>query len=187
MLRLTLAVAAALLMSACATQSTQKLYEGSDQTAGVIQSASIVQILYIDDEEVKAGFIGQTPKYRVEAGERVVMVEYADLFNIDNDEHEKVVSRPAKVTFTVEGGSLYEIQSLAPTELEAAKAFAEQPTVQVVNVKTGAVIASNVELSRPRTVLTQLKSAVTPTYEFGSDQVAPGAALEELKAVWQHL
>ena len=61
----------------------------------------------------------------------------------------------------------------------------------MVNAKTKEVIESAVELSRPRTFLTQLKSAVTPVYEFESDQVATGNnevqsmdTLPQLKALW---
>lgn len=182
----------------CASQQVQKIYEGDSSRAAQVTSAPQVLVKYVDNDEVGSGFIGQEVTYRIQAGPRTLIVEYSDLFNIDVDNHEKVVSRPAKLTFNAEPGKVYAIQVKPPLpkDLKAARALAEKPDFQVLEQGSGRVVDANVELSRPRSFMTQLRSAVTPVYEFESDQVvtadsepepaaAPqGATLDQLKSLW---
>lgn len=177
-MRILLIGLAALVLGACATQKIVDLNEGEGASA-FIESSPTVLFKYIDDDPVPAGFVGQTRTYEVAPGQRVVMVEYSDLFEITNDEHDKVVSRPAKVTFTLEAGKTYQIGNPPQKKLEQAHAFAAKPDFWVVEKSTGEKITATVELSRPRTFLTQLRSAVTPVYEFESDRVAGSGAGEK--------
>lgn len=159
------------LMAACASNKVIDLYEGDAQQAGLIQSSPTVQFKYVDDDPVKSGFVGQTHTYEVGAGQRTIMVEYSDLFEVSNDEHDKVVSRPAKIAFKVEAGKTYQVSHDPQKKLEQAQAFAEKPSFWVINTATNKKVDAKVELSRPRTFLTSLQSAVTPVYEFESDKV----------------
>jgi len=187
MIRSVFAVMVVCLVSACASHSVQDAFQGQQDNTGLVTSANTVLIKYVDNDEVKEGFIGQEITYRVGAGQRTLLLEYSDLFNIGSDEHEKIVSRPAKVSFQVKPGEHYKVTNPPQKTLEEARAFAEKPDFRVMVVETGEEVASSVELSRPRTFLTQLKSAVTPVYEFESDQVQSNhsaAALEQLKSLW---
>lgn len=186
-MRVFFSVVVLLLVSACATQKPQNLYQGDDSFAAMIKSSATVLVKYIDNDEVNSGFIGQEPVYRVAAGQRTVMVEYSDLFEISNDEHEKVVSRPAKITFMAEPGKTYLLMNAPQKGLESARTFAEKPEFTVMDAKSGQVVAATVELSRPRTFMTSLRSAVAPVYEFESDLVPEAASqtvLENLQTLW---
>lgn len=189
MIRSVFAVMVVCLVSACASHSVQDAFQGQQDNTGLVTSANTVLIKYVDNDEVKEGFIGQEITYRVDAGQRTLLLEYSDLFNIGSDEHEKIVSRPAKVSFQVKPGEHYKVTNPPQKSLAAAKTFAEKPDFRVMVVETGEEVASSVELSRPRTFLTQLKSAVTPVYEFESDQVQGNpsdVALNQLKTIWTH-
>ncbi len=168
-------------ISACATNKVVDLTQGNQQSTALIQSSPTVMFKYIDDEPANTGFVGQTHSYKVVAGQRTVMVEYSDLYEISVDEHDKVVSRPAKVTFTAQAGKSYQILNPKQDSLQQAKDFAEKPDFYVVNSKTGEKVEAKVELSRPRTFLTTLRSSVAPVYEFESDKVnsAPATASSE--------
>ncbi|MAR91128.1 MAG: hypothetical protein CML06_09660 [Pseudomonadales bacterium] len=188
---LSVCILALFFVVGCASQQVQKIYQGDASRAARVTSAPQVLVKYVDNDEVSAGFIGQEVTYRIQAGNRTLMVEYSDLFNIDVDNHEKVVSRPAKVIFNAEPGKAYTIQVTPPLpkDLKAARALAEKPDFQVLEQGSGRVVDASVELSRPRSFMTQLKSAVTPVYEFESDQVdagdsGPGATLDRLKSLW---
>ena len=190
MLRAIISVLFITMISGCASQQVQDAFHGDQSNTAFVTSSGTVQIKYIDNDEVKAGFVGQEITYRVDAGKRTLLLEYSDLFNVTADDHEKVVSRPAKLTFTAEAGKQYKVANPKHPDLESAKAFAEQPEFMIVDAKTGAVVESAMELSRPRSFVAQLKSAVTPVYEFESDQVAVEPAvdsrsiLEQLKLIW---
>lgn len=164
----------AVLVAGCASGRHHKLYEG-DQMAQ-IQSYDTVLIKYIDDEDMGIGFIGQKHTYDIQAGQRVLLVEYSDIFSVDADQHDKVVSRPAKITFVAEAGKQYQVRHPPQQRLNNAKAFAEKPEFWVVELPSGNKVASQVELSRPRSFLPALKFENTPQYEFASDAVAAPAA-----------
>ena len=187
------------LLAACANQQVQNAYQGDASNTALIKSSGTVLIRYIDNDEVTEGFIGQEIDYRVDAGQRTLLLEYSDLFSVGPDDHEKIVSRPAKVTFVAEAGKSYKVDNPKQSGLAAAREFAEKPEFSIVDAGTGKVVSSTIELSRPRTFLTQLKSAVTPVYEFESDRVPEPqiettaevktetkvTALDQLKSVWE--
>lgn len=162
----------ALVVSGCASMRHHTLYEGDPAQMSHIISFDTVLIKYVDDEDMGVSFIGQKQTYDLKAGKHVLLVEYSDLFDVGSDEHEKVVSRPAKVTFVAEAGKQYQIQHPKQQRLDNAKAFAQKPEFYVVEVGSGNRVAAEVELSRPRSFLAGLKLENTPEYEFASDSVA---------------
>lgn len=163
----------ALLLTGCAGVRQHTLYEGDPAQKAQIQSYDTVLIKYIDDHDMGVSFIGQKHTYDIQAGQHVLLVEYSDIFAVDADQHDKVVSRPAKVTFTAEAGKQYQVQHAPQKKLSDAKTFAEKPEFRVVELPSGNLVASQVELSRPRSFMPTLKLANTPEYEFASDRVTP--------------
>lgn len=200
MFRQLFVVSLLLLATGCANQKVQDAYLGNQSNTALVTSSPTVLISYVDNEEVREGYIGQEITYRVDAGKRTVLVSYSDMFSTGPDSFEKVVSRPAKITFSAETGKAYRIENPSQTDLSAAQAFSDHPEFSVVDAATGAVVVSAIELSRPRTFLTQLKSAATPVYAFESDQIqsnvgqtvapaaatpqAPSGTLDQLKTMW---
>ncbi len=180
------------IQASCAVQGVQQLNELPKAQSGFIKSSPTVLVNYVDNNEVKSGFIGQVQTFQVNPGTHTVLVEYSDLYQINADQHEKVVSRPAKVTFTVAAGKTYQIKNPPQKDLEQAREFTEKPQFFVTEVSSGTEVESTVELSRPRTFMTTLKSAVAPVYEFPSDQIQPAdkspplpSALEAMQTLWQ--
>lgn len=167
----------ALIVSGCAANRHHKLYEGDPALRAQIQSFDTVLIKYIDDEDMGMSFIGQKQTYDIKAGQHTLLVEYSDLFQVDADQHEKIVSRPAKVTFIAEAGKQYQIQHAPQKRLDNGRAFAEKPEFWVVELASGDRVAAEVELSRPRSFLQGLKFENTPSYEFASDGVKPSATV----------
>lgn len=192
----------ALIVSGCAANRHHKLYEGDPALRAQIQSFDTVLIKYIDDEDMGMSFIGQKQTYDIKAGQHTLLVEYSDLFQVDADQHEKIVSRPAKVTFIAEPGKQYQLQHAPQKRLDNARAFAEKPEFWVVELGSGDRVAAEVELSRPRSFLQGLKVQSAPEYVFVSDAATPAAAqavpavdqsgtasqphLEMLKFSWQN-
>lgn len=160
----------AALLTGCSGLN-HNLYQGSDKAR--IQSFDTVLINYIDDENMGVGFIGQKHTYDIKPGQHVLLVEYSDIFDIDADQHEKVVSRPAKITFMAEAGKQYQVQHPPQKRLNNAKAFAKKPEFWIVELPSGERMPSAMELSRPRTFMDGLKFDGKPEYEFASDAVNP--------------
>lgn len=172
-----------LVLAGCATGRHHTLYEGDPAQTAHIDSFDTVLIKYIDDEDMGLSFIGQKQVYDIKAGQHTLLVEYSDIFDVDSDNHEKVVSRPAKITFFAEAGKRYQIQHAPQIRLNHAKAFAEKPDFWVVELPGLTRVRSTVELSRPRDFLKGLKFENTPTYEFASDAVTAAPAAEAAPAI----
>lgn len=168
---LLLSFVVALVASGCTSVRHHVLYEGDPAQKSQIHSYDTVLIKYIDDQDMGMSFIGQEQIYDIQAGQHVLLVEYSDLFALDADRHEKVVSRPAKVSFTAEAGKRYQVRHPPQKQLQDAKAFADKPEFWVVELPSGDLVASQMELSRPRSFVPRLKLANTPEYEFASDAV----------------
>lgn len=173
--RIALLLLCSLVLAACASGRHHKLYEGDPAQAAHIESFATVLIKYIDNEDMGIGFIGQKHVYDIPAGQHTLLVEYSDIFDVDADNHEKVVSRPVKITFVAEAGKRYQVQHEPQKRLNHAKSFAENPDFWVVELPGETRVPVTVELSRPREFLAGLKFENTPTYEFASDKVQAAA------------
>ena len=173
--RIALLLLCLFVFTACASGRHHKLYEGDPAQAAHIYSFETVLIKYIDNEDMGVGFIGQKHVYDIPAGQHTLLVEYSDIFDVDADNHEKVVSRPVKITFMAEAGKRYQVQHEPQKRLNHAKSFAEKPDFRVVELPGETRVPVTVELSRPREFLAGLKFENTPTYEFASDKVAAAA------------
>lgn len=185
-----------LLLWGCAGHQVQDLYEGDASQGALVTSSPTVLVQYVDNDEVTTGFVGQTKIFEVGPGQHTFLVEYSDLFDIDSDDHEKVASRPAKITFTVESGQSYQLKNSPQATLLSAKEFAEAPEFWVENTETLEKVSSSVELSRPRSFAAAVKSMATPVYEFDSDKVSDSSVslqavthqgkvgLDQIKQTW---
>ena len=171
-------IVATLLLGACAMSGHHKLYQGDPAQTTHIESFDTVLIKYIDNDEMGMSDIGLKQSYDIKAGRHTFLVEYADIFNTGDGNFDKVVSRPAKVTFVAEPGKRYQIQNPLHKNLADAKQFAENPEFFVVELPSKTRVPATVELSRPRSFFQKL-SLNKPAYEFASDRVptSPGEAM----------
>jgi uncharacterized protein YccT (UPF0319 family) len=67
----------------------------------------------------------------------VLSVRYTQLFNINADEHDILKSKPMAIRFTAEAGQTYQLSVTPPRRYEAAKEFAKQPDIRLVNKTAG--------------------------------------------------
>jgi hypothetical protein len=98
----------------------------------------IIQILSIDGKEQNSTFFGSRDrKQQLTAGEHVLSVRYSQLFNLTADEHDIIKSKPLALRFVAETGKNYQLIADAPKRYEAAKEFAKNPTIRLVDKTTG--------------------------------------------------
>lgn len=98
----------------------------------------IIQILSIDGKEQNSTFFGSRDrKQQLTAGEHVLSVRYSQLFNLTADEHDIIKSKPLAIRFVAETGKNYQLIADAPKRYEAAKEFAKNPTIRLVDKTTG--------------------------------------------------
>src|SRR5690606_3007750 len=122
-LRLTFA-AAALMMS------------GAAFSAVTITAPEEIKILAVNDQEVNTGlFRSANNQYKVDAGESLISVRYTEYFEHLNGEHDIVKSGVVTLkTPLLKNGENYRLDLVnAPSSFEAAKTYAEQPVIALMD------------------------------------------------------
>lgn len=194
----------ALLLTACDNHRVHELYTGAEGQAVTVQANDTVIVTHIDAMEQETAFIGQKHTYRLPPGKHTLLVEYAAMFQLDADRHEKVTSPPIKVTFDAEPGKSYLFRHAEQNSVEAAKAFAKAPKLELVTLPDNAPVAAVFEQSLPMSFLPKIRFQNTESYGFASDRLehalpagqAPAArpattpseappVLDTMKALWQ--
>ena len=122
-LRLTFA-AAALMIS------------GAAFSAVTITAPEEIKIVAVNDQEVNTGlFRSANNQYKVDAGESLISVRYTQYFEHLNGEHDIVKSGVVTLkTPLLKEGENYRLDLVnAPASFEAAKKYAEQPIIALVD------------------------------------------------------
>lgn len=122
-LRLTF-TAAALMMS------------GAAFSAVTITAPEEIKILAVNDQEVNTGlFRSANNQYKVDAGESLISVRYTEYFEHLNGEHDIVKSGVVTLkTPLLKNGENYRLDLVnAPASFEAAKKYAEQPVIALMD------------------------------------------------------
>lgn len=97
-----------------------------------------IHILSIDGKEQNSSFFGARNRQQVlTTGEHILSVRYSQLFNLTADEHDIIKSKPLAIRFVAETGKHYQLVADAPKRYEAAKEFAKNPTIRLVDKTTG--------------------------------------------------
>lgn len=113
----------------------------SSQTIGnkvSLEVPELIQVLSIDGQEGNSHFLGsRTHVQQLTVGEHVLSVRYTQLFNLTADEHDILKSKPMAIRFTAEAGQTYQLSVTPPKRYDAAKEFAKQPDIRLVNKTAG--------------------------------------------------
>ncbi len=113
----------------------------SSQTIGnkvSLEVPELIQILSIDGQEGNSHFLGSRAHVQqLTVGEHVLSVRYTQLFNLTADEHDILKSKPMAIRFTAEAGQTYQLSVSPPKRYDAAKEFAKQPDIRLINKTAG--------------------------------------------------
>lgn len=69
-------------------------------------------------------------------GSYQLIIEYEEIWELNADDHERIVSEPLSVTFVAEGGRPYLLRYPDLDSVKAATVFAKAPVVAIVDVQT---------------------------------------------------
>ncbi|WP_173910658.1 DUF2057 family protein [Acinetobacter sp. Marseille-Q1618] len=121
---------------------------GSTFAAVTITAPEEIVVLAVNDQEVNTGiFRTKKNEYKVDAGQVAVSVRYQQYFEHLNNEHDILKSGVVTITApNLQDGKTYKLNLVnAPQDFDAAKKYAEQPTIalydqnnQMIVQQTGA-------------------------------------------------
>ncbi|MDX1694355.1 MAG: DUF2057 domain-containing protein [Ketobacteraceae bacterium] len=160
-----------LLPVGCATQQNHDWYQGEAASGAVLKSWPTILVEAIDGRDAGAAFIGQQHSYELAPGEHKLVVTYADMFDLKAGDFEKVASAPVKIVFTARAGETYQLKHDAVEGIKAARAFAKNPELAIVNTGTDERVAHKVEHAMPKRLLPTFRFASEDEPVFASDNV----------------
>ena len=103
-----------------------------------LEVPELIQVLSVDGQEGNSNFLGSRAHVQsLTVGEHVLSVRYTQLFNINADEHDILKSKPMAIRFTAEAGQTYQLSVTPPKRYDAAKEFAKQPDIRLINKTAG--------------------------------------------------
>lgn len=166
---LTFFLLALVLIQGCATQQYHDWYDGKPATGAVLKSYKTVLVEAINGRDAGASFIGQEHSYELAPGNYTLVVTFADMYDRTADDFEKVESSPVKITFAAEAGKTYQLSHEPLADLQAAKAFAKEPQITIMDVAADVPVMTTVEYTVPKRLLPTLRFASEPENVFASD------------------
>ncbi|MCF8082430.1 MAG: DUF2057 domain-containing protein [Deltaproteobacteria bacterium] len=131
-------------LQGCSEKKVYRLSEGEKNTAG-LSFPNFIEIRGIDGEGVE-NFItrmiweGQN-EVRIPAGTHAVELRYNDIWDIDDDDHEKVTSRYILLEFNAQPHRTYKVAVDAPRDRESAHKLAAHFDPAIVDVRTGNTVS----------------------------------------------
>lgn len=150
----------------------------------VVASPEIIQILSVDGEEQPGALFGsRSLSLKLTPGEHVVSVRYNQLFQLGADEHDIVKSSPVAFRFTAAAGGKYRFETTPPKRHEAARQFAKNPDIRLVNEITGERITGIVVKSLGQA---SLVDTMSKAFQSAQGEAAANGTerLEALKTLW---
>lgn len=112
------------------------MVNGAAFSAVTITAPEEIKILAVNDQEVNTGlFRSANNQYKVDAGESLISVRYTEYFEHLNGEHDIVKSGVVTLkTPLLKNGENYRLDLVnAPSSFEAAKTYAEQPVIALMD------------------------------------------------------
>ncbi|CBL46421.1 Hypothetical protein HDN1F_28380 [gamma proteobacterium HdN1] len=165
-------ICAALLISGCSSVQRHVAYDGPQNQQVNVEANDTVLVNYIDAVEQGTVFIGQKHTYVVAPGPHVFVIRYGAMFQVDADNHEKLLSAPVKVTFDAVAGKRYRFEHAPQNTLDQARAFARAPQFSLIQLPENTSVAASFEQSLPARLLPNISLNKEGGYVFASEQTA---------------
>ena len=89
-------------------------------------------------------FSGGDTKLELMPGQNKIVVEYDMIFDISNDDHERVQSEPFQFMFNVEAGKQYYVKIPSFNSVTSAMKYARKPHLEIVERSTNKTISADI-------------------------------------------
>lgn len=125
-----------------------KVYELAkpDQNTATLTFPDFIEINRLDNDSVEGLFAQLIYEGQKEiifpAGTHTVELRYYGMWDIDDDDHEKVISRYVVLQFDSKPGVAYKVQVDAPKDRQAAHELAAHFNPSIVETRTGTCVST---------------------------------------------
>ena len=166
------------VLVACAGMNAPvRLYGGAAKPASDVAILAVpdgVQLLEVDGDEVGGSYLRDHYQAEILPGEHLLKIRYAELWQINAEEHDVVRSSPVLIRMNAKAGQKYGFTYERPKTREEARRFAKDVRISLREEGSGAQVAG---ISVAKGQLDGLGSGL-----FGGENSS--ASLERLKKLW---
>ncbi|MGM0428071.1 MAG: DUF2057 family protein [Thermodesulfobacteriota bacterium] len=132
------------VLQGCSEKKVYKISETEENTAG-LNFPDFIEIRFIDGERVENFLTRMIWEGKNEvilpAGPHQVELRYNDIWDIDDNDHEKVTSRYILLEFNAQPHRTYKVAVDAPRDRESAHKLAAHFNPTIVDVQTGKTVS----------------------------------------------
>ena len=135
-------------LSACQGTGPYQAYEGPPKAANEVATFVVPRqynLLSIDGAHYQKKFLEEGATINLLPGSHQLIVEYHDIWDLTGQEHEKVTSKPMAITFTAQAGTQYSIKNVLLESVEQAQAFAEKPSISIVDTTNKQAVVAKIK------------------------------------------
>jgi uncharacterized protein YccT (UPF0319 family) len=183
-------------LTACQSQPTFQAYPGPAKPAAEGASVFIPKefnLLNVNGDSYNQPLMGNGTLVRLLPGSHKIVIKYLDFWTINADNVERVESQPMLLSFDAKAGETYRIVSQEFNDVETAKAFVNNPEVDIISDSTKTSVATDIKYHLEdkglvAAFLDTLSSGDTPAPAPAADEAPRSTgepALEMLKYWWQ--
>lgn len=143
-----LAIALTLLLPACQGAKIHQTYEGPAKPENEVGTLSIPEsfnILFINKKKFGPTLYSGNSKIGFLPGSHHIIIYYKEFWEIPGDEHERIESKPISIKFDAEAGQHYQIKFVPPENVDEARIYVQNPSIEFVNKATNTSAANSIE------------------------------------------
>jgi len=135
-------------LAACQSHPTYQAYPGPVKPADEVASVFIPRefnLLNVDGESYIQPLVGNGTFVKFLPGSHKIVIKYVDFWEPNVEITERVASQPMLLVFDVKAGGSYLIQSREIKDIKAAKEFASNPEVDIIDKQSQTTVATDIK------------------------------------------
>jgi uncharacterized protein YccT (UPF0319 family) len=134
-------------LAGCQSQPTFQAYPGPAKPAADearVFIAKAFNLLNVDGDSYSQPLVGNGTLVKLLPGSHKIVIKYVDFWAVDPDTDERVTSQPILLAFDAKAGENYIVRGPELKDFKAAKAYAENPQVDIINKRNENSVATDI-------------------------------------------
>lgn len=143
-----LIVSVILFLTACQTTPVHQAYNGPKKSDSEVASISIPEsfnLLFFDKEKYHALIARDGAKIQALPGNHQIILYFKEYWDLPGDDFERVESKPISIKLNAQAGHNYNLKFNKPKNLEEARAFGKNPSIEFIDSSTGTTVSATIE------------------------------------------
>lgn len=155
--------------------------------SGEVKIADVFYVLKVDGKEFSTNFFASETNLQLSSGKHVILMEYKDIFEGEDDGHTKITSEPFLVILEADNRDII-INKPLLEDIPAARKFSQNPKLQITDLKNKLIshqvhFLDDVKASNEQALLSNvnLSANITDTVKIDESHATTQDTLEKVE------